>query len=438
MRRLSKQLISKKSMTNIHADLPFGTPPDTMRSTLAEASMLECHGIDHDNKRTETGLRSMSEPNTSFSDDTFSTFSCVSDLLPDETADVNLIQAAGTDNDFVAIKRIAHVLARRRNIDPSDVMPKLTDLFCAQALASLDPAKSASVPTALGVQPPTPRSAGADKVFCVATMQKHPSLMAKASGFFQKLRPQLNLDTSSSASRRFSFEAGDDAVVISPPLIALRTFIDRDRTLRKSVSLSSLPEWTQKITVVERALSPVAHSPTATAPPSESRRPSRIPTPVHRTGSVARPRQEREDSASSLLTAFKHSASTRRSDSMSSSVYSSPSASRIDLSQRPQSSELTSNGNLKAGSSNRLLDHTIALRGSALANAQKAATNTSWTASISNCDLQHAVHRARSRASECNSGPSTLCLHSDMSEGEKENIHPMTSPSNLEDEVSSP
>ena len=113
-------------MTNIHSDLPFGTPPAFLRSTLAEASGLEYSDI-------------KSEPALSLSGDddgTLSTFSCVGDLLPDETADVSLIEAAGTDNDFVAIKRIAQVLAKRRNVDPDTVMPPLLDLFAGQCLES--------------------------------------------------------------------------------------------------------------------------------------------------------------------------------------------------------------------------------------------------------------------------------------------------------------
>lgn len=93
----------------------------------------------------------MSEPKTSISDDTLSTFSCVGDLLPDETADLNLIEAAGTDNDFVAIKRIAHVLAKRRRVDADAVMPKLLELFAAQALES---ERSSSLPAGLGKSNP--------------------------------------------------------------------------------------------------------------------------------------------------------------------------------------------------------------------------------------------------------------------------------------------
>ena len=126
-------------MNNIHTDLQFGKPPLTSVSFLEEQTNI---------KRLYSLPPPASEPKTSTSDDTLSTFSCVGDLLPDEAADVNLIEAAGTDNDFVAIKRIAQVLAKRRNIDSDTVMPKLLELFVAQSFES--ERRSSSLPTGLG------------------------------------------------------------------------------------------------------------------------------------------------------------------------------------------------------------------------------------------------------------------------------------------------
>jgi hypothetical protein len=60
---------------------------------------------------------------------------------------VNLIQAAGTDNDLVAVRRIANVLAKRRHVDPETVMPKLLSLFDERAI---EKEKSSSLPTGLG------------------------------------------------------------------------------------------------------------------------------------------------------------------------------------------------------------------------------------------------------------------------------------------------
>ena len=138
MRRLSKTLAAKGSLTNFDVDFPPGKPPLGNVPLLAEPKPM---------RPIEPVQTPASEPKTSISDDTLSTFSCLGGLLPDEAADVNLIQAAGTDNDFVAIKRIAHVLAKRRHIDPDDVMPKLLELFAAR---SLENERSFSLPSGLG------------------------------------------------------------------------------------------------------------------------------------------------------------------------------------------------------------------------------------------------------------------------------------------------
>ncbi|KAF2769397.1 hypothetical protein EJ03DRAFT_293118, partial [Teratosphaeria nubilosa] len=192
MRRLSQQLMSKKSFTNIHADLPFGTPPDAMPSTLAEASMLETQAA---------GSRTVSEPRTSVSADTFSTFSCMDGAL----STPNALSDRLDDSEMRAIHRIAEALARRRQVDPSKVMPKLLDMFAVQNPYSTDKLTQATpthqLPTPRSAQKnidmPTARSASLSKV------QKQGSLMSKASGFFHKLKPQPN-------TNRFSFDAGDD------------------------------------------------------------------------------------------------------------------------------------------------------------------------------------------------------------------------------------
>ena len=230
--------------------------------------------------------------------------------------------------------------------------------------------------------------------------------MAKASGFFHKLRPQLNVDVASSSGRKFSFEVGDDSTAISLPVAVQVSNTRNDRVLRKSSSLPALAEMAQRTT--ERTLSPVAQSPTTSPPLSESRRASQIPTPVYSPMCVARRRREREDSASSLLTtAIKSSESTRRSDSASDSSQTSPSASRVDLAQRPQSSERAS-----SGKSNRLLSHTDLLRGNVFA---AAATRTASTKPHKDSSL-------------------TISSSPHMSEAIKENIRPMKYPGYLEDE----
>ncbi|KAK3715578.1 hypothetical protein LTR37_007066 [Vermiconidia calcicola] len=254
MRRLSRTLATKNSMMNIHPDLPFGTPPLAGLSVLQqqqhEAQRVDAGPTDAGNNRTRrnnTGRANMQykvtpgiergrlyapasnversdlaaqtacETKTSVSDDTFSTFSCAGDLLPDEAADVTLMEPTGTDHDLAAIKRIATVLAKRRGVDTDDVMPKLIELFVAQPF---DNERSCSLPNDLGVEVQRPVTATVDRALRTAAVRKHPTMKAKASEFFSKLRPQLHVDVSSVDTRRFSFEAGDDtnAALSAPPM----------------------------------------------------------------------------------------------------------------------------------------------------------------------------------------------------------------------------
>lgn len=348
MRRLSKTLMSQSST---YAELPPGTLTDGP-STLAEASYLE---------ERSNRTRQVSDPKASFSeDDTVSTFSCAGDLLPDEAPhSAQLFETSGTDSDFVAIKRIAQVLARRRHVDADMIIPKLLDMFDAQSLGI--PRSSPTV-----ISPARMKSAvSITQAISAPPTRKNTKLMAKASGFFHKLKPQLNIDTALDL-RRFSFEAGDDSTMSAPGLSeaqravsssALASTGTSERVLRKSASTPLLAEHAARPSAdaQQRALSPVQHSPTNSTPVSESRRASKIPTPTYGNGTLARPRQERESSESSLLTAIRYSETVdRRSSSLSSSGYSSPPAGRMD-------STLVS----QATASNRLLEHTQALRGNA-------------------------------------------------------------------------
>ncbi|KAI7283111.1 hypothetical protein KC345_g3107 [Hortaea werneckii] len=174
MRRLSKQLVAKKSFTNVHPDLPFGTPPGTVASTLAQAM-----------KWPEDGARSM--PKDSMSDDTISTFSCAGDLFEYENGNVNLLTAARPDNDVVAVKRIAHVLARRRNIDAKDVLPKLLTLIDAAPPTTVEDGGLGGSPNHDDFNRPDSPIIS-DRLY--APIRKEPSLMRKASGLFSKLRSQ--------------------------------------------------------------------------------------------------------------------------------------------------------------------------------------------------------------------------------------------------------
>lgn len=254
----------------------------------------------------------------------------------------------------------------------------------------------------------------------------------KASEFFSKWRPQLNIDTSTSA-RRFSFEPGDDtdAALGALPLDHLPAAV-KDRLLRKSVSLSFLSDAREP--QPEPTLSPVQQSPTTSAPPSDCRKPSRIPTPVYSNGSLARPRQDREDSASSLLTAIKHADEVfQRSDSMSSSAFNSPCASRADLTLESQGSCHTKE--TKYSINNPLLEHTSNLRGNACA-AVVGETACSITIDVDHGDSTFSAHGKRSRVLDSvNRTQSSIQSRPlpDMGEPRKENMEPMIASSRLVD-----
>ena len=146
-----------------------------------------------------------------------------------------------------------------------------------------------------GIQVPQSQSSAVEQSRAARPLQKNPTLKGKASGFFAKLKPQLNVDTSTALSRKFSFEAGDDAnaSLSAPPIDTLPAAV-RERLIRKSASMSSLELTYNRAAVQETTLSPVAQSPTNSAPAEEvmqtppdydeSKRPSRIPTPAYKTG----------------------------------------------------------------------------------------------------------------------------------------------------------
>ena len=394
MRRLSKTLMSQGSS---YPDLPSGTLTDGP-STLAEASYLEARSL-------QNRTRAISDPKTSFSeDDTISTFSCAGDMLSDEAGDANFTEAAGIDNDFVAVTRIAKVLARRRNVDANVIMPKLLEMFAV-------PSNAQRPEMAKAVPPRAQTSMGQSS--SMPPTRKNTKLMAKASGFFHKLKPQMNIDTTVVENQRFSFEEGDDSAISAPGATtpraasssALATMGTHDRVLRKCASTPLLADYKagSDMNSPERPLSPVAQSPTGSTPVSESRRGSKIPTPVYNPGTLARPRRERESSESSLLTAIRCSETAeRRSNSLSSSGYSSSSTSRMDMTAGSQGT-----------TSNRLLEHTMALRGNAFAAAAAARAVESTNAD----SAWPVVHEKRSSVQKV-----------DMSERRKENARPMNAP----------
>lgn len=415
-RQWSQKLSQKKSMTNIHAELPFGTPPD-MRFSLTQASFLEQQA------KVKTRRRAVTTSTTE-SDDTFSSFACEGETSPQVLPNPITTGRNATDSDdLTEIARRTNALAQRRNIDPSLVMPQLLNL--------LDPPRDHAGSTAingsnaLGITAPQPSRKQTSRVVSADNaIAKRKTVVSKASDLLHRLRPQISIDSISNVrgtQRRFSFEPGDDTLAHSTTHGEGILGSVGERILRKSVSLDILRRNPPTTNVAD--LSPVPSSPTVSTFPSEGRPPSRIPTPVH---SLARPRQEREDSASSLLTAIRQPEDAgKRSNSVTSSAYSSPSAKASDAnpSRGSQYSELALAPGLRSCSSNRLLDHTRSLR-----------TKTS-PAAIRNCTtpgevvVDSAVHGQQ---------PDARCNHShggylESSNSKTENLRPMSSRSSVKD-----
>jgi len=316
MVKLSKKLTKKVSKTSILAELPFGTPPAHAHSTsLLQASYLEDQDrlLSSEKRPTESQSRKKEEVRVSFSDDTLSTFSCAGDLLPDEANEKEVHHGDPalehvSDNDMEDIRRMVATISNRRGIDAETVMPRLLDLFRPQEPTNNAQAQLQRVATA----PIT----GASNT---TTFRKPSHLM----GFFNRLRPQLSLDTLPEA-RRFSFEVGDDK---GPIGAAYQQSASRESLLRKSVSLSALHEAARPVPArsSQNDLSPIECSPTTSTRTNDSRRTSKIPSPTYN-AALAKPRQQREESASSLLTAMRDAEHPgKRSSSAASSVYSTQS-----------------------------------------------------------------------------------------------------------------
>ena len=300
----------------------------------------------------------------------------------------------------------------------------------------------------VGAQLSRSKSAAVQQSPQTSPFRNSPKLRSKASGLlsrlrqhvdtsparqasFSKMKRQLHVDTTSSSGRRFSFEIGDDnnAALSASPLGALPATV-RDRLLRKSVSLSILKDRSSSnmATMVDPALSPVEQSPTTSVPVSECRKLSRIPTPVY--NSLARPRREREDSSSSLLTAIRHCDGS----SILGSSYSSPSASRTDLTQAlgHQGTDLA--GGLRAASINPLLELNV-LRGSAIVGPSAKIDS----AMVMDADREISCSRRKRRnlhnSNNSRSSTQSRCMP-DMNDTQKENIGPIRPTNSLRESES--
>lgn len=380
MVKLSKKLTKKVSKTSILAELPFGTPPPHGPSTsLLQASHLEDQAslLSSEKKPAENQFQMKEEVRVSLSDDTTSTFSCAGDLLPDEANEKEVHRRDPafedvSDNDVEDIRRMAATISSRRGIDADAVMPRLLDLFRSQ-----EPTNNAHTQLLAHSQLQRVATAPITNASNVTPVRKPSHLM----GFFNRLRPQLSLDTLPE-TRRFSFEVGDDK---GPIGATYQQSESRESLLQKSVSLSALPQAARLVPArsSQNDLSPIESSPTTSARTSDSRRTSKIPSPTYN-AALAKPRQQREESATSLLTAMRDAEHPgRRSSSAASSVYSTQSrhhvatdklriVSRTSLAQPAQAivnrldpkrlHGFSSVDTAGTAPSQRLIDHTNAVR----------------------------------------------------------------------------
>lgn len=334
MAKLSRKLTKKISKTSILAELPFGTPPPHIHGTsLLQASYMEDQARLLEKRPAESQPQTRDEPRVSFSDSTTSTFSCAGDLLPDESNDKGFHSGGPSfddvsDNDIEDIRQMAATISSRRGIDTESVMPRLLDLFRPQSALNNARVRQPNETRLQGVvTAPVASSSGAVPV-------RRPSHLM---GFINRLRPQLSLETLPE-TRRFSFEVGDDSAAIG---VTYQNPTSRESLLRKSVSLSALPEAARRVpaTTARNDLSPIESSPTGSVHTSDSRKTSKIPSPSYN-AALAKPRQERENSASSLLIAMGDTDhSGQRSSSAASSVYSSHSYHHV-ATDRPRVSSL--------------------------------------------------------------------------------------------------
>ncbi|KAK3117143.1 hypothetical protein LTR53_001800 [Teratosphaeriaceae sp. CCFEE 6253] len=263
MRRLSQQLEGRGTTERV--PLPVSSPAVAAPRTPTEASALDSHQALPEPKRPAAGFVRMK---ASFSDDTSSTFSCKGDWLPDEPNEAHSMGRASSLIDPAPITYVGTASSRRNGVGSPGSHRSGSDALGTESLLST------SISTTMG------------NFKAAATGPRHPSLMSKAAGFFQKLRPHASSDASDDL--RFSFQTGEDAITLTSehaPAI----------TVRRSISVASLP-----VARPRTALSPVIQSPTTSATFSDSCRASRIPVPAYSSRSLARPRRERDDSVSSL------------------------------------------------------------------------------------------------------------------------------------------
>jgi len=340
--RLSRRLTKKASSTSMHASMPLGSHSHTIRR-VSEAHRNVSHSTKPQYSRPCRGHGRAA----SFSGDSSSTFSCAGDLLPDEMGGQPAMQQDIQDDspasyEMSELCQIAKAVSRQRSISEESVVPKIMQLF-----TNHNEMKQQST------------HGTASTASAAHTMARKPSQLM---GFINKLKPQLALDTVA-LGRRFSFEVGDDTVPLPPPPSSAA--VSRESLLRTSVSLPALLDTASKqpSAKVQDNASSTRTSPAKSTATNDSRRPSKIPSPLFH-GVLAKP---------------------RGSGSRSSSIYSTQSTVRLDADHQDGSADLSSQETARM----QVVDHTNVLRSGAAAAAARAASN----ASLQSIRGQHSSQR---------------------------------------------
>lgn len=338
--RLSRKLTKKASSSSLQVALPLGSHHPDVPNTTAALQSSDVPMITRRAAKLSDPQRRLSlEQSPDASDGTSSTFSCAGDLLPDEMAEgVALSQQLKTsplaEDPLSGLPDMTSTGSRRRGVSEQSFLPKTTHGSVGKA------DRDARAPPG-----------EVDSSSQARTLTRKPSQLF---GFINRLKPQLALEAAN-AGRRFSFEVGDDAASLPPN--ASFAVTSRESMLRKSVSLSSLSDMGRHLQQAEaRTIQPPTQaSPAKSATTTDSRRPSKIPSPSFH-GVLAKP---------------------RGNGSRSSSIYSTQSTVSLDADRQRGKVDLSS----QDAAAQHIADHTNVLRSGAAAAAARAVSNASLASS---------------------------------------------------------
>lgn len=330
---------------------------------------------------------------------TSATFSSLGNRVPDEIHDEK--------SDMDDIRRVATLLALRRGVSPESLVPTVMDLYGSQS-------SGGQVVSGAHTPSHSPNMGSPDHGQRIERVRSRP-------------RPtplKLNHE------RHFSFDRGDDLDLNRTGTHTLPTPTTRPLLLRQSVSLCQMGGDERAVSVCHYPAlkTPIAALPSVHSSSSTATIPlpalSKIPSPKYG-GSLARPRQERDDSTSSLLTAIKYA-----DDDGSSRALSRRSITSVNLSTSEQNSPCVvtsakrdSSDSDKTTPGQRLVEEKQQLRNNLAIAAMRTAGNlTPRSPTSDNLNVEH-TKRSRSQLNaSTQSRLSRTCLESNQNV--KENVSP--------------